>query len=107
MPVFFLLFCSERLQAVMSRLGVSEEAIRDANIHPIHPSFRVIALAEPPMEGARSWLTDELQSMFHFHGVSPLKLAEEKRVVSTLGAFLSTLSLFPPTPLPFLPFLPR
>ena len=69
----------------MERLGWTEEQLKAVNIHAIHPSFRMIALAEPPLEGQRSWLTDELQSMFHFHTVRPLQLAEERQVLSALG----------------------
>lgn len=49
----------------------------------IHPSFRVIGLAEPPLIGSsqQQWLNSELLSMFLFHHVSPLSKQEEAQVV--------------------------
>uniref|UniRef100_A0AAR2IZC8 von Willebrand factor A domain-containing protein 8 n=1 Tax=Pygocentrus nattereri TaxID=42514 RepID=A0AAR2IZC8_PYGNA len=52
-------------------------------IFPIHPSFRVIALAEPPVLGSSSqqWLNPELLTMFFFHTVKPLTKSEEAAVI--------------------------
>lgn len=52
-------------------------------IFPIHPSFRVIALAEPPVAGSSSqqWLSPELLTMFFFHSVRPLAKVEEAAVI--------------------------
>ena len=50
----------------------------------IHPSFRIIGLAEPPVVGGSSqqqWLNSELLSMFMFHHVRPLSKQEEAQVI--------------------------
>ena len=49
----------------------------------IHPSFRIIGLAEPPVIGSSQpqWLNSELLSMFLFHHVSPLSKQEEAQVI--------------------------
>ena len=50
----------------------------------IHPSFRIIGLAEPPVVGGSSqqqWLNSELLSMFLFHHVRPLSKQEEAQVI--------------------------
>ncbi len=52
-------------------------------IFPIHPSFRIIALAEPPQVGSttQQWLGPEILTMFLFHTVKPLAKAEETAVI--------------------------
>ncbi|KAG8302130.1 von Willebrand factor A domain-containing protein 8 [Homalodisca vitripennis] len=68
----------------------------------IHPSFRIIALAEPPGSGDTPWLNPEVLSLFLFHqmpavtqdqelhimqqmfGRVPLSVAEVVRVTHTL-----------------------
>lgn len=49
----------------------------------IHPSFRIIGLAEPPIVGSsqQQWLNSELLSMFLFHHVRPLSKKEEAHVI--------------------------
>lgn len=64
------------------------------SIFPIHPSFRVLALAEPPVVGAapsggsskgqQQWLGPELLTMFLYHTVSPLAKAEEMGLIQGL-----------------------
>ncbi|TKS67888.1 von Willebrand factor A domain-containing protein 8 [Collichthys lucidus] len=63
------------------------------SILPIHPSFRVLALAEPPVVGASAsssnsrgqhWLSPELLTMFLYHTVTPLAKAEEMRLIQGL-----------------------
>lgn len=52
----------------------------------IHPSFRIIAIAEPPNLSSTSgqWLNAEILSMFLFHSMTPLPIADEVKVVDTL-----------------------
>jgi len=52
----------------------------------IHPSFRVIALAEPPILSSPTgqWLNAETLSLFLFHHMTPLPIADEVTVVDSL-----------------------
>ena len=60
----------------------------------IHPSFRIIGLAEPPVVGGSSqqqWLNSELLSMFLFHHVRPLSKKEEAQVIYEMVNTLESL----------------
>lgn len=66
------------------------------SIFAIHTSFRVLALAEPPLVGAgastsgssstkgQQWLGPELLTMFLYHTVRPLARAEEVNLLQGL-----------------------
>ena len=51
----------------------------------IHPSFRLLGLAEPPVLGSsgQQWLTAELLTMFLYHNMRPLTKDEEIRLLNT------------------------
>lgn len=68
------------------------------NIRRIHPSFRIIALAEPPIGSAPSsadssspkssseqnWLNAETLNLFLYHQMRSLNLTEERQIVYSL-----------------------
>lgn len=56
------------------------------NIFPIHPSFRIVALAEPPVVGSskQQWLSPEMLTMFLYHHMRPLSRDEEYNVIVNL-----------------------
>lgn len=56
------------------------------SIFPIHPSFRIIALAEPPVVGSttQQWLGPEFLTMFFFHHMKPLVKSEEIQVIKEM-----------------------
>lgn len=56
------------------------------SIFPIHPSFRIIALAEPPVIGSttQQWLGPEFLTMFFFHHMKPLVKSEEIQVIKEM-----------------------
>lgn len=62
---------------------MSPPAALTRSIFPIHPSFRLLALAEPPVQGSRGqqWLNPEILTMFFFHTVKPLDVAEEASII--------------------------
>uniref|UniRef100_A0A3B5MK56 von Willebrand factor A domain containing 8 n=1 Tax=Xiphophorus couchianus TaxID=32473 RepID=A0A3B5MK56_9TELE len=85
----------DRYQALKEQLQFSDQQLQERSIFPIHPSFRVLALAEPPVVGASSsstsssrgqqqWLGPELLTMFLYHSVSPLAKAEESGLIQGL-----------------------
>jgi MoxR-like ATPase len=68
---------SERFDELVQQLAKSNDAglirsvreqLSSQKIFAIHPSFRIVALAEPPGKiGPSRWLNSEISSMFHFH----------------------------------------
>ncbi|KAG7331155.1 hypothetical protein KOW79_005124 [Hemibagrus wyckioides] len=73
----------DRYLAVKEELQLNDHELQERRIYPIHPSFRVIALAEPPVVGSSSqqWLSPELLTMFFFHTVRPLAKVEEAAII--------------------------
>uniref|UniRef100_A0A671LV96 von Willebrand factor A domain-containing protein 8 n=1 Tax=Sinocyclocheilus anshuiensis TaxID=1608454 RepID=A0A671LV96_9TELE len=65
------------------RVNLGTLAVLSRSIFPVHPSFRIIALAEPPQVGSttQQWLGPEILTMFLFHTVKPLAKAEETAVI--------------------------
>uniref|UniRef100_A0A3Q2TY78 von Willebrand factor A domain-containing protein 8 n=1 Tax=Fundulus heteroclitus TaxID=8078 RepID=A0A3Q2TY78_FUNHE len=85
----------DRYQTLKEQLQFSDQQLQERSIFPIHPSFRVLALAEPPVVGASSssgssrgqqqWLGPELLTMFLYHTVAPLAKAEEMGLIQGLA----------------------
>ncbi|XP_065149109.1 von Willebrand factor A domain-containing protein 8 [Paramisgurnus dabryanus] len=73
----------DRYQTLKEELQLSDQDLQDRSIFPIHPSFRIIALAEPPQVGSttQQWLGPEVLTMFLFHTIKPLAKAEEMAVL--------------------------
>ncbi|XP_028966962.1 von Willebrand factor A domain-containing protein 8 [Galendromus occidentalis] len=55
-------------------------------MRPVHPNFKIIALAEPPKKDStdRTWLSPEVSSMFMSLHLPPLPVAEQREVLSKL-----------------------
>lgn len=66
--------------------GVTNDAGLCRGIYRIHPSFRIIALSEPPVVGSSSqqWLNAEMLTMFLYHHMRSLSEAEEVHVIGRL-----------------------
>ncbi|XP_060072942.1 von Willebrand factor A domain-containing protein 8-like [Ylistrum balloti] len=73
----------DRYQEMKKELNLTDEQMSEKGILPIHPSFRMIALSEPPVAGStkQQWMTPELLTMFLFHNLRPLSKAEELEVI--------------------------
>ena len=58
----------------------------DRGLMCIHPSFRIVALAEPPVVGSTSqqWLNAEQLATFLYHNMRSLSVSEELHVLSKL-----------------------
>ncbi|XP_071782446.1 von Willebrand factor A domain-containing protein 8 [Centroberyx gerrardi] len=87
----------DRYQILKEQLQLTDQQLQERSIFPIHPSFRVLALAEPPVVGAststststsssggQQWLGPELLTMFLYHSVAPLARAEEISLIQGL-----------------------
>ncbi|XP_053164187.1 von Willebrand factor A domain-containing protein 8 isoform X2 [Hemicordylus capensis] len=73
----------DRYRTLQEELQLSDEILQQRSIFPIHPSFRIIALAEPPVIGSttQQWLGPELLTLFLFHHMKPLSKSEEIKVI--------------------------
>ncbi|KAM9319394.1 von Willebrand factor A domain-containing protein 8 [Gastrophryne carolinensis] len=73
----------DRYQYLKEELQHSDAELQERSIHPIHPSFRIIAMAEPPVIGSsnQQWLGPELLTMFLFHEVKPSTRKEEIQIM--------------------------
>lgn len=79
----------DRYQELKEQLELSDQQLQERSVFPIHPSFRVLALAEPPVLGSSSsrgqqWLGPELLTMFLYHTVTPLSREEEMHLIQGL-----------------------
>ncbi|XP_062831671.1 von Willebrand factor A domain-containing protein 8 isoform X2 [Anolis carolinensis] len=76
----------DRYQKLKEDLQLSDEQLQQRSIFPIHPSFRIIALAEPPVVGSttQQWLGPELLTLFLFHHMKPLSKSEEIKVIKEM-----------------------
>lgn len=60
------------------------------SVYRIHPSFRMIALAEPPkVASTQQWLSPELLTMFLYHHMTPLNTNQELELISSLVSHLT------------------
>ncbi|KAK7499225.1 hypothetical protein BaRGS_00009485, partial [Batillaria attramentaria] len=77
---------ADRYQTIKEETGLSETELTERNILPIHPSFRIVGLAEPPVVGSskQQWMSPEMLTMFLYHHMRPLSRREEFNVISSL-----------------------
>ncbi|CAN8023758.1 unnamed protein product [Ixodes persulcatus] len=84
----------DRYDAIKSSCGFSDGDMKTRQLYRIHPSFRIVALAEPPSSNQKAkqekWLTPEILPMFLFHSVRSLSLAEERTVIESMVGKLGT-----------------
>lgn len=73
---------ADRYAQLAETAGLDEKEMTARGILQIHPSFRIVALAEPPALDHGPWLTEEIMSMFRFHTVPSMTLQEERDVIA-------------------------
>ncbi|KAH8391598.1 hypothetical protein KR200_008568 [Drosophila serrata] len=78
---------AQRYQALIQQ-GLSEKELTERGFLPMHESFRIVALAEPPRPcggGSQpNWLTPELLSLFLYQELRPLRQSEEQALLTEL-----------------------
>ncbi|KAK2514328.1 Vwa8 [Columba guinea] len=76
----------DRYQNLKEELQISDEQLQERSIFPIHPSFRIVVLAEPPVIGSstQQWLGPEFLTLFLFHHVRSLSKSEEIQVIKEM-----------------------
>ncbi|XP_069745676.1 von Willebrand factor A domain-containing protein 8 isoform X2 [Narcine bancroftii] len=77
---------ADRYQDLKKELNLTDDDLQQRLIYPIHPSFRILALTEPPVVGSstQQWLGSELLTMFLFHSVRPLSMKEEVDIITKM-----------------------
>ncbi|XP_059156251.1 von Willebrand factor A domain-containing protein 8-like [Physella acuta] len=80
------LLSQEKFEAIKQETGFTDLQLEERKILPIHPSFRMIALSEPPVVGSskQQWLSPEMLTMFLFHEMRTLSRSEEQELITTL-----------------------
>jgi MoxR-like ATPase len=69
----------DRYQALLTELG--EDELRLRKVLPIHPRFRVLALASP-MTRKTPWLTPEILSLFSWHSMPDLSTESTRLILN-------------------------
>ncbi|KAK7090090.1 von Willebrand factor A domain-containing protein 8-like [Littorina saxatilis] len=84
---------AEQYESVKEETGSTNEQLAEKGILPIHPSFRIVALSEPPVPGSskQQWMSPEMLTMFLYHHLRPLSRKEEFNVISSLVPNVSDL----------------
>ncbi|XP_011166750.2 von Willebrand factor A domain-containing protein 8 isoform X1 [Solenopsis invicta] len=74
---------ADRYDEIKKEYNRTDEEMRDRGVLRIHPAFRLIALAEPPVVNSSSgqWLNSELLSLLLFHEMRPLDKREEIHII--------------------------
>lgn len=77
---------ADRYDTLRDKSGLSDEDMLARGLHRIHPSFRIVALAEPPVIGAAQgqWLTPEALTLFLYHNMRRLSSQETIDLVQRL-----------------------
>ncbi|KAF9801629.1 hypothetical protein SFRURICE_012201 [Spodoptera frugiperda] len=72
------------------RSGVTVDQLEKNGVKKIHPAFRIVALAEPPVLGrGQQWLSPEILSLFIFHEMRNLSKKEEIFIINSLYGDIS------------------
>uniref|UniRef100_A0A674JJU6 von Willebrand factor A domain-containing protein 8 n=1 Tax=Terrapene triunguis TaxID=2587831 RepID=A0A674JJU6_9SAUR len=76
----------DRYQSLKDELQLSDKELQQRSIFPIHSSFRIVALAEPPVIGSstKQWLGPEFLTLFLFHNVKSFTRNEEIQVIKEM-----------------------
>eukprot|EP00049_Salpingoeca_infusionum_P004861 m.84891 g.84891 ORF g.84891 m.84891 type:complete len:1894 (-) comp12765_c0_seq4:107-5788(-) len=71
-----------KVEQLMKSTGLNEAELAEKGVLAVHPSFRIIALAEPPSKtSTKRWLNEELQTMFSFLQVHPLNHQQQQTIL--------------------------
>lgn len=80
------LLSSDKYDEMKQKLEATEREMRDNGVLRIHPSFRIIALAEPPKPGSpnQQWLNPEILTLFMYHHMAPLTAENEMEIIQKM-----------------------
>lgn len=79
------LISDEKYQFIKDNFNLTDSQLMKNGILRIHPSFRIIAIAEPPNNQSTqgNWITPEVLSLFLFHEMRSLTKEEEHQIITT------------------------
>jgi hypothetical protein len=77
-----LLFASSASIQFFTKANYSQKLFF-RKVYRIHPSFRIVGLAEPPQinSSQNQWLNSELLPLFLYHHIEPLQKSEEAEII--------------------------
>lgn len=75
----------ERYDYLKETFNLNDAQLKEKEIYPIHPDFRLIAIGEPPNlhSNTGNWITPEVLSLFVFHQVRTLSKEEELQIITS------------------------
>lgn len=77
------LISTDKYNYLVTNCKVTKEELVKNGVLPIHPDFKVIALAEPPQPNSKTnWLSSEMLSLFLFHEMRTLSKPEEMDIIA-------------------------
>ena len=81
----------DRYDKIKEQFKYSDEDLSQKGIYRIHPSFRVIGLAEPPQIGNTQgqWLNPESLTLFLYHEMRTLTQKETNQLITQLVSFIN------------------
>nr|XP_039272426.1 von Willebrand factor A domain-containing protein 8-like isoform X1 [Styela clava] len=76
----------DKYDDMKNTLELTENEMRESGVLRIHPSFRIIALAEPPKAGSpnQQWLNPEMLTLFLYHKMPPLSTTHEMEIIQEM-----------------------
>ncbi|KAI0224175.1 von Willebrand factor A domain-containing protein 8 [Lamellibrachia satsuma] len=76
----------DRYDKIKEENKLTDEDMTNRGVFKIHPSFRIMALSEPPVAGSsnQQWLNSEQLTMFLYHNMRSLSWTEELNVIHKL-----------------------
>jgi MoxR-like ATPase len=86
LPDGTLLVKFDKFNKLSQKAGYSPKLLAERRVIPIHPSFRIIAIARPSTSTSLrgSWLSAEIANLFQFIPMRPLSYVEEMEVIQTI-----------------------
>lgn len=85
---------AERYDQLIKECDVNPDQLFASGVLRIHPDFRIIALAEPPVVNVKgNWLTSEMLSLFLFHEMRTLSKSEEINIIEAKVCILFNILL--------------
>ena len=81
---------AQRFDALKNKNNQSDEEMLAKGLYRIHPAFRIVALAEPPVIGAAQgqWLTPEALTLFLYHNMRRLSSQETNDLIQKMVRYI-------------------